>query len=100
MFEGKKHEERTLEVRVVNGGEAAGCKEKEDSADQQAEPLWQDCAELPRVCIGMPPLQSELGRRAQWAVVAEEWQASRGYGARTTLVGRPCRKTCVRATYL
>ena len=75
-------------------------KEMGDSADQLAVQQWWDGAEQPPVCIGMPPLQSELGRRAQWAVVAEEWQASRGYGARTTLVGRPCRKMCVRATYL
>lgn len=30
----------------------------------------------PRLCAGMPPLQSELGRWAQWAVTNEDWQAA------------------------
>jgi len=32
--------------------------------------------EAPRLCVGLPPLQSELGRWAQWAVRAEEWQSA------------------------
>jgi len=44
-------------------------------AEEDLEPLWQGCTEPPRLCLGMPPLQSELGRWAQWAVAAEEWQS-------------------------
>jgi len=36
----------------------------------------QDCSEPARICLGMPPLQSELGQWAQWAVAAEEWQSA------------------------
>lgn len=57
-------------------------EEEQEGADvlpglgaKEAEPLWQDCREAPRLCAGLPPLQSELGQWAQWAVAAEEWQS-------------------------
>merc|ERR1719203_1104334 len=49
-------------------------------------PLWQDCQEPARICVGLPPLRSDLGRWAQWAVAAEEWQS--------VVLG-----TCVKYTY-
>jgi hypothetical protein len=47
----------------------------EEAEEEEVEPLWQGCREAPRLCAGLPPLQSELGRWAQWAVAAEEWQS-------------------------
>jgi len=62
-------EEEEEEAPEAGAGALPGLGAKE------VEPLWQDCREAPRLCAGLPPLQSGLGQWAQWAVAAEEWQS-------------------------